>query len=123
LSTRNAAQTYGTVAKQIASPRELEAGLLLKAASRLLNVQESWEDNRPDLHEALLFNRKLWSIFLTAATSPDNPLPTSLRQNVANLSIFVLKQTMTLLADPKPESLASLIRINREVAAGLMSRA
>jgi flagellar protein FlaF len=89
----------------------------------LLNIQESWEDNRPDLHDALLFNRKLWSIFLTAATSPDNPLPMGLRQNVANLSIFVFKQTMALLADPKPESLGSLIRINREVAAGLMSRA
>jgi flagellar protein FlaF len=123
LTTQNAAQAYGTIAKQIASPRELEAGLLLKAASRLRNVQESWDGNRPELHDALLFNRKLWSIFLTSVTSADNPLPANIRQNVANLGIFVLKQTLTVMADPKPEDLGSLIKINREVAAGLMNRA
>ena len=32
---QNAAQAYGAVAKQIANPRELEADLLLKVASRL----------------------------------------------------------------------------------------
>jgi hypothetical protein len=33
---RSAAQAYGAIAKQVASPRDLEADLLLKAASRLL---------------------------------------------------------------------------------------
>jgi flagellar protein FlaF len=117
------AQAYGAVARQIASPRELEAGLLLKAASRLHHVQQSWDGNRPELHEALLFNRKLWSIFLTAATSSESPLPRSLRQNVANLGVFVLNQTLSVMANPRPEDLGSLININREVAAGLMSRA
>ena len=32
---QNAAKIYGKIALQTASPRELEAGLLLKAASRL----------------------------------------------------------------------------------------
>jgi flagellar protein FlaF len=120
---QSGAQAYGTVAKQIASPRDLEAGLLLKAASRLRSVQESWDVAHPELRDALLFNRKLWSIFLTAATSADSPLPRNIRQNVANLGVFVLNQTMAVLADPKPEHLGSLININREVAAGLMSRA
>ena len=63
------------------------------------------------------------SILATSATNPENPLPVGLRQNVANLGIFVFKQTLAILADPKPEKLDSLIRINRELAAGLIERA
>ena len=40
---QNAAQAYGTVAKQIASPRELEADLLLKAAARLQAIHDGWD--------------------------------------------------------------------------------
>lgn len=120
---QSGAQAYGAVAKQIASPRELEAGLLLKAASRLHHVQQSWDGNRPELFDALLFNRKLWSIFLTAVTSSESPLPRHVRQNVANLGVFVLNQTLSVMANPRPEDLRSLININRELAAGLMSRA
>jgi flagellar protein FlaF len=56
-------------------------------------------------------------------TRPENPLPANVRQNVANIGIFVLKQTMTTIADPRPENLGSLISINRELAAGLLGRA
>ena len=58
---------------------------------------------------------------MTSATSPDNPLPAGIRQNVANLGLFVFKQTMAVLVDPKPDNLVSLININRELAAGLRS--
>jgi flagellar protein FlaF len=95
----------------------------LNAAARLQAVRDGWSDRSPELDAALLFNRKLWSVFVTSATSPENPLPVSLRQNVANLGIFVFKQTLAVLADPKPENLGSLISINRELAAGLLARA
>ena len=120
---QRAAQTYGAVAKQTANPRELEADLLLSAAARLQAIRDGWEQKAPELDAALLYNRKLWSIFVTSATSPENPLPVGLRQNVANLGIFVFKQTLAMLADPKPETLGSLININRELAAGLLNRA
>ena len=119
----NAAQTYGRVAKQIAQPRELEASLLLQAASRLQAVRDASSRSKPELHDALLYNRKLWSIFLASVASADNPLPAAIRQNVANLGLFVMNQTVTTLGDPRPEQLGSLIAINREVAAGLMGRA
>jgi flagellar protein FlaF len=89
---RSAAQAYGTVARQVASPRELEATLLLKAASRLQAVQDGWDRTKPELDDALRYNRKLWTIFVTAITSPDHPLPPEVRQNVANLGLFVLNQ-------------------------------
>lgn len=120
---QNAAQAYGNVAKQIVNPRELEADLLLKAASRLQAVHDGWDHKTKDLDEALLYNRKLWSIFLTSVTSPDHPLPAAIRQNVANLGLFVMNQTVALMSDPKREQLSSLININRELATGLLGRA
>src|ERR1043166_5179920 len=119
---QHAAQAYGKVAKQTSSPREMEAGLLLKAAARLQSVSDSWGDNREHIEDALLYNRKLWSIFLTSVTRQDNPLPDLIRQNVANLGVFVMSQTVSLMMEPKREKLGTLISINRELAAGLTGR-
>ncbi|MBI4273691.1 MAG: flagellar biosynthesis regulator FlaF [Rhizobiales bacterium] len=120
---QNAAKAYGTVARQIASPRELEADLLLKAASQLQAVHDSWGSDKAHLNKALRYNRKLWSIFITSVTDKENPLPAEIRQNVANLGIYVINRTMSMLTDPKRDELGSLININRELAAGLRSRA
>lgn len=121
---QSAAKAYGSVAKQIVNPRELEADLLLKAASRLQAIHDSWSGEKvSELEDALLYNRKLWSIFLTSVTSPDHPLPTAIRQNVANLGVFVMNQTMSIMTDPRRENLGSLISINRELASGLLGRA
>ena len=120
---QSAAQTYGAVAKQVVSPRELEADLLLRAASRLQIIHDSWETRGCELDDALLYNRKLWSIFLTSVTGPDHPLPVAIRQNVANLGLFVMNQTLSMMSNPRREQLGSLISINRELAAGLLGRA
>jgi flagellar biosynthesis activator protein FlaF len=119
---QNAAQAYGTVARKIASPRELEADLLLKAAGRLQTVQDGWDNGKPQLNDALLYNRKLWSIFLTSMTEPDCLLPVEIRQNIANLGMFVVNHTFEVMSNPRPESLRVLININREIAAGLLGR-
>jgi flagellar biosynthesis activator protein FlaF len=119
---QSAAQAYGTVAKQIASPRELEADLLLKAAARLQAIHDGWDGKRSDLTNALLYNRKLWSIFLTSVTGTEHPLPVAIRQNVANLGLFVMNQTVAILREPQRAQLVALININRELAAGLLGR-
>lgn len=120
---RHASTAYSKTAKQTASPRELEADLLLNAAARLQAIRDGWDAKRPELDAALLYNRKLWSIFVTSVMSPDNPLPVGTRQNVANLGLFVFNQTLTIMINPQPERLGSLILINRELAAGLLGRA
>ena len=112
---QSATQAYGAVARQIANPRELEADLLLKAASRLQAVHDAWDRAKPELDQALLYNRKLWSIFLTSVTDTDHPLPVAIRQNVANLGLFVMNQTVSMLRDPRREQLDALININREL--------
>ena len=119
---QHAAKTYGAVANQTANPRELEADLLLNAAARLQAIHDGWDASRPSSTRRSTYNRKLWSIFVTSATSSENPLPQGMRQNVANLGIFVFNQTLAIMANPKPEPLGSLISINRELAAGLLGR-
>jgi flagellar protein FlaF len=118
---QTAAQAYGNVARQIANPRELEANLLLNAAARFQAIREAWEDRKAELEDALLYNRKLWTIFLTSVTDGDNQLPANIRQNVANLGLFVMNETREVSGNPRPEPLTSLININRELAAGLLA--
>lgn len=118
-----AAKTYGKVANKISNPRELEADLLLDAARRLQMVRDAWTDNNGNLGPALNYNRKLWTFLISAVTNNENPLPREVRQNIANIGLFVCKQTLATLADPKPQNLGSLININRELAAGLLTRA
>ena len=119
---QNAAQAYASVAKQIVNPRELEADLLLKAASRLQTIVDGWERKKTELDAALLYNRKLWSIFMISATNTDHALPVDIRQNIANLGLFVMNHTVSVMQNRRPEQLDSLISINRELAAGLMGR-
>lgn len=116
------AQTYGKVANQTASQRELEANLLLKAASRLQAVHDGWDRKQNELSDALLYNRRLWTIFMAAVAQEDNPLPRAVREDVANLGLFVFRHTLSLIADPRPEYLGCLVNINRQLAAGLQGR-
>jgi len=94
----------------------------LKAAARLQAVRDAWDDKRSDLNDALLYNRKLWTIFVASVTEEGNPLSAEIRQNIANLGIFVFNHTLSVTADPQAERLGSLININRQIAAGLLGR-
>ena len=91
----------------------------MKSATRLQAVKDGWPGTQSDLRGALTYNRRLWTIFATSATADENPLPDTIKQNIANLGLFIFKQSMTIEADPQPEMLTSLISINREIAAGL----
>ena len=125
---RSAAQAYKSVARQTSSPRELEASLLLQAAARLQLVHDTWGNDlsggvKAKLDDALLYNRKLWSVFMTDIADANHPMPRELRQNVANIGLFVMNHTVSVMSDPRPERLAPPININREIAAGLLGRA
>ena len=120
---QNAAQAYQNVGRQISNPRELEATLLLQAAAQLQLAHDCWDENRPQFDKALLYNRKLWAVLLSEVTDANNPMPKNVRQNVANIGLFVLNHTVTAMTDPRPAHLGSLININREIAAGLLGRA
>lgn len=115
----SAALAYQQVGKQTVSPRVLEANLLSRAATQLQIVRDDWDNKSGDLSAALLFNRKLWNIFVTSVTGEQSQLPKALRENIANLGIFVMKQTISAQQRPEAQKLDVLIAINRELAAGL----
>ena len=118
-----AAQAYGRTAQATSNPRDLEADLLIKAAAKLQSVCDDWSNRRTDLDAALLYNRRLWTIFVSSVTRPENPLPIQVKQNIANISLFIFNQTLQIQTDPRPDKVPALISINREIAAGLRGAA
>jgi flagellar protein FlaF len=118
-----AALAYARVATTTSSPRDIEAQALLMAANKLQAVMNNADATYTQMSEALIFNRKLWSIFLSEAQRDENPQPLDIRQNIANISIFVLSQTAALQISPQREHIKPLIDINRNIAAGLSGRA
>ncbi|MBV9077442.1 MAG: flagellar biosynthesis regulator FlaF [Methylobacteriaceae bacterium] len=114
-----AAASYSRVSQVGLSPREAEAAALIKAAARLQAIQDDWTGRQGELDSALAFNRKLWTIFVSAASAPDAPLPAEVRSNIVNLGMFIFDRTIATLAEPSPDKLGALVNINREVAAGL----
>ena len=117
----NPAQAYGQTARVVSNPREHEANLLIKAAKQLQAVKEPFDPRSDKFRDAVTYNRKLWSIFAGSVTGDDNPLPDQIKQNIANLAIFIFKRTNEIEAtrEPEPKLLDTLIMINREIAAGL----
>jgi flagellar protein FlaF len=83
---------------------------------------ENWDHTDAGLDDALLFNRKLWSIFVGDAMNDQNPESIEIRQNIANIGIFVLTQCTALQQVRQVEHLQALIDINRNIAAGLSGR-
>ena len=114
-----AMNAYQKTAQTGTSQRQLEATLLMKAATRLKLVQDRWETDQSALEPALAYNRTLWTILSTAATEHDSQLPADLKRNIALITIFIFNRSLDIQIDPKAEDLDALIDINRSIAQGL----
>ena len=78
--TGSASKAYARVAQVVMAPRDREASLLLKAAAKLQSVLEAWDQKLPPaLADALLYNRRLWIVFIDAVMRDDNRLPMATR--------------------------------------------
>ncbi len=96
----------------------------MKAAARLQLIKDEWsEASLAEKDDALVYNRKLWSILVTSATSDESQLPQDVKNNIASLAVFVFKQTITVITTDDAEKMNSLISINRAIAEGLRARA
>lgn len=119
-----AAQTYAKTATETASPRELEASLLLQAAAKLQTVHDAWPQKKSaEFREALLYNRRLWTVFLDSVLREDNKLPKPVRNNIKDLGMFVMNETFAAMTKPTLNQIKAMIKVNRGIAAGLRSRA
>lgn len=122
---QNAFNAYAAAAKSAqttASPRELEASLLIKAATRLQSIADDWDGRATELDGALAYNRKLWTLLVSAVIKEENPLPVDIKRNILGLANFIFNQTFRVAAAPGPQGLAALVSINRDLAAGLRGR-
>jgi flagellar protein FlaF len=117
----NPLDAYQAVEKTTLSGRELEASVLMRAALLLADVQNNWGQagHEERLDNALRHNQRIWTLFQAELTSPDNPLPAEIRQNLLSLSAFIDKRTFDVMAFPEPRKLDILISINKNLAAGL----
>ncbi len=119
----SAAGAYGTNAQKHAEdPRELEARVLLKSAQFMQDLQNSWDQKPQDaLEETLKYNRNIWLMFYdTAVENTEGTRPDALRNNIYNLANFVFKREIDILAKPDKSKLDILIKINRDIASGLL---
>ena len=121
----NAAGAYSRHAQTTTTdPRELEARALLNMVNKMENLQSRWETvTSVELDDVLRNNRQIWMMFVDTALEDKSAERTNeLRSNIASLGAYVFKRTLDILADPKKEKLDVLIDINRDIAAGLMTR-
>jgi flagellar protein FlaF len=118
-------QAYAKTAQATGSPRELEAQLLLRAAAKLQAVKDGQAAEAEGLLSAVRYNRRLWLVFASSIGKAENPLPTEIKTNVANLANFIVNHSMKLESDQSraTERVGVLININREIAAGLRAQA
>lgn len=120
MSSNVAAANYRQPGRQGGSPRETEGRALLEAARRMATAQNA-EDSRSEIRDAVRLNWRLWTIFQSELSTPDNTLPEPLRVNMLTLCNFVDKRTVEVISEPTPQSIDVLININKNIAAGLLA--
>ena len=123
--SQTALNSYTSMQKETLSGRELEASVLTRAGLMLKQVQENWAAPERDekLLEAIKFNQKVWSFFQAELSDPENPLPTALKQDILNLSLFIDKRLFEVMADPDKDKLTIVVDIDFNIAAGLRTKA
>jgi len=108
-----------TMAMEHASPEQTLAWGLTTTARKMQAVIAP-DTPRDQVLDAVRLNWRLWTIIQAEQADPDCQTPRGIREGLLNLSNFVDKRSVDLLAAPTPEKLEVLININRNIAAGLL---
>jgi flagellar biosynthesis activator protein FlaF len=103
--------------------REIDKRALLNCASRLKIALDDGGKDMKLYREALRHNQHLWTIFQVSLTDPSNPLPHDLKMTLLRLSAYVDRASFRAISEFIPETLTSLIDIDRAIATGLAKRA
>ncbi len=109
---------YRRTSRLALPPRAAEVQAFTKAA-RLLNQARTGAFDYDAYASALRFNQTLWTIIQADLGRGGSHLPAGLRRDILNLSLYVDKQTIKALSDPKAEYLGALVEIDRTIARGL----
>lgn len=114
-------QVYDAMSKETMNGRDLEAHILTKAANKIKACMTSLEqkEGKRQLNEALTYNQRIWTVLQTDLADENNPLPLHIRQDLLNLSLFIDRHTLAVMAFPDPNKLQVLVDINLNIASGL----
>ena len=120
---QNQYKAYDNIRQETSSGRTLEASVLMRAAQKMKDCQNHWdsEDRETQFNEVIRLNQMIWSIFQGELSQDENPLPMEIKRQLLTLSVYVDKTIFEAMANPTPEKLTTLININQNIAAGLMS--
>ncbi|MCC3860798.1 flagellar biosynthesis regulator FlaF [Pseudemcibacter aquimaris] len=98
------------------SPQQTEYRLFVEVTRALMDAKDL-EKTDPKLHDALHWNRRMWSTFATDCAIEGNKLPKMLRAQIISLSIWVGKHSSKIIRED--EDIQALIDVNKTVMEGL----
>ncbi len=111
--------TYAEVVED--SPQEMRARErdALDRAVDLLRRAEEAGVRSPEAQDALVYTRRLWTIFLDDLSSNGNELPEALRAQLISIGIWTIKE-IERLRTGAADSFADLVEINAIIRDGLV---
>lgn len=109
-------QAYQRANQQAEPPRQTEYRAFAEATRGLIAANDT-PDDLAVTSEALLRNRRLWSMLAADCASPGNRLPQELRASIISLSLFVDRHSSAVIRERA--DIDVLIEINRTIMQGL----
>ncbi len=107
---------YENARKTTEKPQQTEYRLFVEVTRALMEAQDLLKTDTK-LHDALHWNRRMWSTFATDCAIEGNQLPKMLRAQIISLSIWVGKHSSKVIRED--EEIQALIDVNKSVMEGL----
>lgn len=107
---------YENAKKTTEIPQQTEYRLFVEVTRALMGAKGLAKTD-PKLHDALHWNRRMWSTFATDCAIEGNKLPKMLRAQIISLSIWVGKHSSKIIREN--EEIDALIDVNKSVMEGL----
>ncbi len=107
---------YENARKTTESHQQTEYRLFVDVTRALMDAKDCVKTD-PKLHDALHWNRRMWSTFATDCAIEGNKLPKMLRAQIISLSIWVGKHSSKIIREN--EDIQALIDVNKSVMEGL----
>ncbi len=98
-----------------AREREHEA---IRRSIELLEAAERQGGRSPEAVEALLFLRRLWTVFIEDLSKPENELPPKLRADLISVGLWILKEAEDIRFE-RSTNFRGIIEISEVIAEGL----
>jgi len=117
-ATANAQSAYGSQARTIKTPRDIEYDLMAAITGRMQAARgDDGPGAFPALAAAMHENRRLWSAFALDLADDGNQFPRELRARLFYLAEFISHHTDKALSGTAPSEV--LVDINLAVMRGL----